>query len=66
MARDAAGARVLQRRLMAKEQAAILVVEDDEAMRDLLSEELSDAGFDVDSAGGAAAGLERVRAGAST
>ncbi|MGN6109093.1 MAG: sigma-54-dependent transcriptional regulator [Kofleriaceae bacterium] len=47
---------------MATERAAsILVVEDDEAMRDLLSEELSDAGFEVEAAGGAAAGLERAR-----
>jgi DNA-binding NtrC family response regulator len=38
-----------------------LVVEDDEAMRDLLAEELEDAGFDVEAAGGAAAGLERAR-----
>ena len=43
---------------MPSERAAILVVEDDEAMRDLLAEELSDAGFDVESAGGAAAGLK--------
>ena len=42
-------------------QAAILVVEDDEAMRDLLAEELADAGYDVDAAGGAAAGLELAR-----
>src|SRR5688500_17438207 len=42
--------------------ASILVVEDDEAMRDLLAEELEDAGFDVEAAGGAAAGLERARA----
>jgi DNA-binding NtrC family response regulator len=42
--------------------ASILVVEDDEAMRDLLSEELEDAGFDVQAAGSAAAGLEVARA----
>jgi len=41
--------------------ASILVVEDDEAMRDLLSEELEDAGFDVQAAGSAAAGLELAR-----
>jgi DNA-binding NtrC family response regulator len=46
---------------MPSERAAILVVEDDEAMRDLLAEELSDAGFAVDSAGGAASGLELAR-----
>jgi DNA-binding NtrC family response regulator len=43
-------------------EASILVVEDDEAMRDLLAEELEDAGFDVEAAGGASAGLERARA----
>ena len=43
--------------------ASILVVEDDEAMRDLLSEELEDAGFEVAAAGGAAAGLEVARSG---
>jgi len=42
--------------------ASILVVEDDEAMRDLLSEELEDAGFEVKATGGAAAGLEIARA----
>lgn len=42
---------------------SILVVEDDEAMRDLLSEELEDAGFEVSAAGGAAAGLEVARSG---
>ncbi|MDQ3339444.1 MAG: sigma-54 dependent transcriptional regulator [Myxococcota bacterium] len=31
-------------------------------MRDLLAEELEDAGFDVEAAGGAASGLERARA----
>ncbi|HWO26337.1 MAG TPA: sigma-54 dependent transcriptional regulator [Kofleriaceae bacterium] len=54
---------------MSRDRAAILVVEDDEAMRDLLSEELSDAStdpkfdydFDVDSVGSAAAGLELAR-----
>ncbi|MDX2091841.1 MAG: sigma-54 dependent transcriptional regulator [Kofleriaceae bacterium] len=47
---------------MSERSATVLVVEDDEAMRDLLSEELEDAGFDVHSAGGAAAGLEVARA----
>jgi DNA-binding NtrC family response regulator len=41
--------------------ASILVVEDDEAMRDLLSEELGDAGFEVEAAGTATAGLELLR-----
>ena len=39
----------------------MLVVEDDPAMRDLLNEELSDAGFDVEAAPSAAAGLELAR-----
>jgi len=39
----------------------ILVVEDDDAMRDLLIEELSDAGFRVLAAADGRAGLERVR-----
>ena len=42
--------------------ASILVVEDDEAMRDLLREELEDAGFEVKATGSAAAGLEIARA----
>jgi DNA-binding NtrC family response regulator len=46
---------------MSRERAAILVVEDDEAMRDLLAEELSDAGYEVDAVGGATAGLELAR-----
>ncbi len=41
--------------------ASILIVEDDEAMRDLLSEELEDAGYEVAAAGSAAAGLELAR-----
>src|SRR5688500_17478126 len=41
--------------------ASILVVEDDDAMRALLSEELSDAGFAVEAAGGASSGLELAR-----
>ncbi|MFN0253593.1 MAG: sigma-54-dependent transcriptional regulator [Kofleriaceae bacterium] len=49
--------------MTAERTASILVVEDDEAMRDLLAEELEDAGFDVSAAGGAAAGLEVARAG---
>jgi DNA-binding NtrC family response regulator len=42
--------------------ASILVVEDDAAMRDLLTEELSDAGYSVQAAASAAAGLEIARA----
>jgi DNA-binding NtrC family response regulator len=42
--------------------ASILVVEDDAAMRDLLSEELGDAGYEVKAAASAAAGLEIARA----
>ena len=41
--------------------ASILIVEDDEAMRDLLSEELEDAGYEVNAAGSASAGLEVAR-----
>jgi two-component system response regulator HydG len=40
---------------------SVLVVEDDPAMRDLLTEELSDAGFTVEGAPTAAAGLELAR-----
>jgi two-component system response regulator HydG len=47
---------------MARDRSAsILIVEDDAAMRDLLSEELGDAGFEVAAAGNAAAGLEIAR-----
>ncbi len=46
---------------MAERNASILVVEDDAAMRELLTEELSDAGFTVQSAGSAAVGLEIAR-----
>ena len=42
--------------------ASILVVEDDAAMRDLLVEELGDAGYAVQAAAGATAGLELARA----
>src|SRR5262245_45312020 len=42
---------------------SILVVEDDAAMRELLTEELADAGFNVQSAGSAAGGLEIARTG---
>ena len=43
--------------------ATVLVVEDDDAMRDLLVEELSDAGFSVLEASSGRQGIERVRAG---
>ncbi len=46
---------------MAERDASILIVEDDAAMRDLLSEELGDAGFAVQAAAHAAAGLEVAR-----
>jgi DNA-binding NtrC family response regulator len=45
-----------------RERATVLVVEDDEAMRDLLCEELSDAGYQVRSAAGGRAGVDRVKA----
>jgi two-component system response regulator HydG len=41
----------------------VLVVEDDAAMRDLLVEELTDAGFAVEAAAGGRTGVERVRQG---
>lgn len=41
--------------------ASILVVEDDVAMRDLLTEELAEAGYEVRAAGSAASGLEIAR-----
>jgi DNA-binding NtrC family response regulator len=44
-------------------QALVLVVEDDAAMRELLEEELTDAGFQVEAAAGGRAGVERVRQG---
>src|SRR5213595_788739 len=47
---------------MAARSASILVVEDDAAMRDLLAEELGDAGFEVRAAATAATGLEHARA----
>ncbi|MCX5746868.1 MAG: sigma-54 dependent transcriptional regulator [Proteobacteria bacterium] len=41
--------------------ASILVVEDHDTMRDLLAEELGDAGFSVQATGSATAGLELAR-----
>jgi len=46
----------------ADHSVSILVVEDDAAMRDLLTEELSDAGYSVQAASGASVGLEIARA----
>ena len=46
-----------------RSSASILVVEDDAAMRDLLTEELGDAGYAVQAAAGASSGLEMARAG---
>ncbi|GAB4566858.1 MAG: sigma-54 dependent transcriptional regulator [Haliangiales bacterium] len=43
-------------------RTTVLVVEDDEAMRDVLQEELSDAGYQVEVAASARAGIDRVRA----
>ncbi|HUQ08005.1 MAG TPA: sigma-54 dependent transcriptional regulator [Kofleriaceae bacterium] len=46
---------------MVESPATILVVEDDDAMRELLAEELSDAGYRVRAAAGGAQGLEQAR-----
>jgi len=46
-----------------RKSARLLVVEDDDAMRDLVVEELSDAGFAVEGAPGGRAGISRVREG---
>jgi two-component system response regulator HydG len=45
-------------------RATILVVEDDAAMRELLVEELGEAGFRVEAAAGGRSGVERVKQGA--
>jgi DNA-binding NtrC family response regulator len=47
----------------AEARANILVVEDDEAMRDMLREALEDEGFAVEALGGGRAGVERVKRG---
>ena len=46
---------------MAEVPATVLVVEDDDAMRDLLTEELADAGYRVRAANGGSMGLEIAR-----
>lgn len=43
-----------------RREAVVLVVEDDDAMRELLVEELAEAGFEVASAGGGRAGIEHA------
>ena len=45
-----------------RQASTILVVEDDDAMRDLLSEELADSGYQVKTAPGGQIGLEMARA----
>ena len=45
-----------------RSSARILVVEDDDAMRELLVEELAEAGYTVFAAGGGRQGIERARA----
>jgi DNA-binding NtrC family response regulator len=47
--------------MKARQPAKVLIVEDDAAMRDLLGEEVADAGHYVKTAGFAAAGLELAR-----
>jgi DNA-binding NtrC family response regulator len=44
-------------------RATILVVEDDQAMRDMLREALEDDGYGVEAVGGGRAGVERVQRG---
>src|SRR5437763_1201776 len=46
-----------------RSRTQLLVVDDDSAMRDFLSESLMDEGYRVDVAAGGRAGIERVRAG---
>ena len=48
--------------MRARHAARVLIVEDDAAMRDLLGEEVGDAGHHVKTAGHAASGLEMLRA----
>ena len=47
--------------MLMERTGSILVVEDDAAMRELLTEELADSGFTVQSAGSATGGLEIAR-----
>jgi DNA-binding NtrC family response regulator len=44
-------------------RASLLVVEDDQAMRDMLRESLEEEGYAVEAVGGGRAGVERVRRG---
>ncbi len=53
---------VKQPKMSTARSGSILVVEDHDAMRDLLTEELGDAGFTVQAASNAATGLELARA----
>jgi CheY-like chemotaxis protein len=46
-----------------RSRTQLLVVDDDSAMRDFLSESLMDEGYRVDVAAGGRSGVERVRAG---
>src|SRR6185312_14315556 len=46
-----------------RSRTQLLVVDDDAAMRDFLSESLMDEGYRVDVAAGGRSGIERVRAG---
>ncbi len=53
---------LVHRGMRARHAARVLIVEDDAAMRDLLGEEVADAGHQVKTAGHAASGLEMLRA----
>jgi DNA-binding NtrC family response regulator len=60
---DAAQSLAERARARGAARANILVVEDDQQMRDLLREALEDDGYAVEAVGGGRAGIERVRAG---
>src|SRR6266545_4766085 len=55
------GMKSASERSRSRSGARLLVVEDDDAMRDLLVEELSEAGFEVLAARGGRDGIDRVR-----
>ncbi len=55
------GMKSANERSRSRSGARLLVVEDDDAMRDLLVEELSEAGFEVLAARGGRDGIDRVR-----